>query len=406
MNTSQLKKWKKRKTEEESLHVENAIKNGAYQVKDVYNDFGLQGSYTTSLDPYIPVWALIPFFDQIIVGVLPYLKTEEDFKNWYGVSVKQLLMLEDQNRVKIRLIFPRSINTVPNYLNSFFEKNYPSSLRDYEFNRHILGDENSRELRNRFSFFINRYESDLSIDTFRGNRKRAVKTAETVYLQLAALGYTDQIDHFEKLSTINIDDAVKWLEICRLFFVGPEHYSLGGIHAIADNSINEIENNKKTIIFPSDVGVVLVKAFELYKPKYEITRFSLEDCISVYKNSELARSTLVGLAEYVKNNNIDIDTIEKLKDLIRKTRKRDEFWMRTLRLVAATAVSASMMPFEPVLGVLAGLGFSIISESKAKPIDRTLKPMVEKIKKSRLDPSLALLLRLDEDVRKNYATSI
>jgi len=402
MNASKLKMWKERKIEEEKIHVENAIKNGASQVKDIYQDLCLKGSYTTSLDPYIPLWALVPFFDQIIVGILPYLKTEEDFINWYGVSVKQLLILEKQNRVKIRLIYPRSANSIPQYLNCFFEKNYPCSLRDYEFNSQILGDVNSIELRNRFSFFIKNYDSDISIDTFKGNRKRAVKTAETVYLQLAALGFNDQMSHFEDLAQINIASAIKWLEICRLFYVGPEHYSLGGIHSVADNSINDIKGNNNTIVFPKDVGIVLVKAFELFKPKCEIKRFSLEDCISVYKNSELARSTIMSLSEYIRKNNIDIDTVEKLKDLIRATKKRDEFWMRTLRIAAATAVSASMMPFEPVLGVLAGLGFSVISETKSKPIDKSLKPIVEKIKKYRNDPSLALLLKLDEDVKNNY----
>jgi len=401
MNASQLKKWKERKIEEEKAHVGNAIKKGASQVKDIYKDFGLKGSYTTSLDPYIPLWALVPFFDQIIVGILPYLKTEEDFINWYGVTVKQLLILEKQNRVKIRLIYPMSLNSIPQYLNCFFERNYPCSLRDYEFNSQILGDVNI-ELHNRFSFFIKKYDSDVSIDTFKGNRKRAVKTAETVYLQLAALGFNDQMSHFEDLAQINIKSAIKWLEICRLFYVGPEYYSLGGIHSVADNSINDIKGNNDTIVFPKDVGIVLVKAFELFKPKYEIKRFSLEDCISVYKNSELARSTIVSLSEYIKKKNIDIDTVEKLKNLIRTTKKRDEFWMRTLRIVAATAVSASMMTFEPVLGVLAGLGFSVISETKSKPIDKSLKLIVEKIKKYRNDPSLALLLKLDKDVKKNY----
>lgn len=407
MNTTQLKKWKERKMDEERLHVEESLKNGGVHVKDVYQDFDLKGSYTTSLDPYIPIWALVPFFDEIVVGVLPYLKTEEDFIKWYGISVKQLLMLEEQGRVKIRLMFPRSTTTLPKYLNCLFENNnYPTTLRDYEFNEQIIGHENGHELRNRFSFFINKYESDLSIDTYKGNRKRAIKTAETVYLQLAALGCTEQIVHFEELAKTRIDDAVKWLEVCRLFYVGPEHYSLGGIHSIADNAINAIKNNNnKTIVFPRDVGVVLVKAFELYKPKCEVDSFSFEDCISVYKNSELARSTLIGLSKLVKNNNVNIDTVEQLKDLIRKTKKRDEFWVRTLRIAAATAVSASMIPFDPVLGVLAGLGFSIISESKAKPINKVFNTVVEKNKKMRLDPNLALLLKLDEDVRKNYTST-
>ena len=128
MNATQLKKWKEKKIEDEHLHVKTIIKNeNAERLKDVYQDLKLQGSYTTSLEPHIPIWAQLPFFDKIIVGVLPYIRTEEDFIKWYGISVKQLLLLEESGRVRIRLIFPRSATTIPKYLNHFFYNNYPTT---------------------------------------------------------------------------------------------------------------------------------------------------------------------------------------------------------------------------------------------------------------------------------------
>ena len=141
MNAKQLKKWKE-KQQAKAYDIVNSISEPhPDNITDIYPEFCLEGAYTTSLDPYTPVWAIVPFFKKIIVGITPYLKTEKDFIKWYGVTVKQLLKMKEMDRVEIRVIYPYSTNTVPKYLNCFFNDIHPSTIRDKMFANRLIDNE-------------------------------------------------------------------------------------------------------------------------------------------------------------------------------------------------------------------------------------------------------------------------
>ena len=402
MNEHELIKWKERATNKTYDIVCNIEEEKKMDLRSYYPEFSFEGAYSTSLDPYVPLWASIPFFERIIVGILPNLKTETDFLNWYGLSPKQMLNLHEKGRINVRILYPKTLDSTPEYLDDLFYENFPTTQRDFEYNKILLDDETRGIYSERFRTKTSQCKRSTSIDTFKGDKSRALKTAETAYLQLIGLGFHTEAQEFESLLVDCEDSAFKWLETCRLLLIGPVHYSIGGIHSIGNKALfNEKSLKNNTVKFPKELGVVLINAFELVKQTTDIKKFTLEDCVNVYENSSLARETLISLDNMVKKSEIRIDTVEDLKKIFRKAKKRDLFWLKTLKIAAAVSVSIPGMFTAPYIGLLSGAGFSFVSE-KSKKLENIYQNLAHKIGKINQDPSLTLLVELDEDVRNNY----
>ena len=245
MNSSKLKRW--RETEEAAafdLRKQITSSGKALELKEFYPEFKLNADYTTSLEPYCPVWGQLPFFKKLIVGITPYLKDEEAFQRWYGVTPAQLLRLNELGRVEIRINEPRAKSTVPGYLDCFFCHHFPSSVRNRYYTDAVLGDDHAESLREQFRGALGRdFNRAKSIDTLPDDRSRAFRTAETAFLQLHALGYADKARQFEEMCAKDLDAAFTWLELCRLFLIGPVHYSMGGIHSVAQNATDKLRQS-------------------------------------------------------------------------------------------------------------------------------------------------------------------
>jgi len=402
MNSKQLKNWKEEKYEDALKIVSSVSVNQNTQLKDVYPEFNFHGSYSTSLDPYVPLWALLPYYDRVVVGVLPYLKSEEEFIRWYGVSVKQMIYLQELGRLNIRLINPGSLSTLPKYLNPLYERNFPTTHRDYIYHESRLGEASIIALKEHFKSVFSSVKVKRSIDSLEGNRGRTFKSTETAYIHLASVGGFEQLQKFDDLIQNNPESAMQWLEYCRLLLVGPEYYSFGGIHSVADKVFERQGYDNSELSFPSELGRLLVEFYKLFEPKYELSKFGFKDTIDIYENSQVARNALLELSDAVKNNGLVVEKTEDLKEIVTNAKKKDEYWMRGLRVAAATGLSAAMIPFEPVVGILAGLGLSVLSETTSKPLDSGLRPVAERLDRMTSKNSLAMLIKLDEDIKSKY----
>lgn len=361
MNASQLKKWKDRQVEDAENLVAAIPNPSPDKIKAIYPEFKLGGVYTTSLDPYTPLWALLPFFDKVIVGITPYLRTENQFSQWYGVSPKQLMTLRENDKVVVRVLFPKATNTVPSFLNHFFTDEFPSTIRDRVFDDHLLGNGRFKDLTRRFTNCLSGFNLDQSIDSFRGNQKRALRTAEAAYLQLHALGYSNRADEFETLYKSSPTSAFSWLELCRLFLVGPIHYSLLGSHLVSSD-VGVLQNPHRNVLrFPSELGRILVETLQLVKVVDEPGDFTIDDCIQMYPDYEEARTTLFALDNALKQG-IEKDVVstsDELKRLIKGGYSRRENWLHFFKIIASTGVGAAALPLNPALGLLVALGFEI-----------------------------------------------
>lgn len=398
MNAKQLKVWKQRELEKAETLAEQIQPAGPLDIVKMYPEFKLEGAYTTSLEPYAPVWILLPFFDRVVVGVDPHLRTEEHFKAWYGLSVHQLLSLREKGRVEIRVLGPTSVNVVPQYLDTFFSGEFPSTSRDRAFDRALLTQDKYETVRYRFHSLMANVNVSQSIDGFAAHPGRAKRTAETACLQLSALGHEDAVEQFSALLLTDASAAFQWLELCRLFLVGPIHYSLGGIHSVA-SSVPALKppTGGESMVFPVELGRILVDALNLVHITSSPDSIRLDDCVEVHPEYATARKALLALAQAVREGLVarPLKEAEDLRQILAEAHESKEWWLRVMRIVAATGVGIASLPFAQLYGLLLGLGFAVISELPGKPFDAGLEKVAGILKPKWNRPYLTLLLDLD-----------
>lgn len=372
-------------------------------IRHLYPEFNLSSTHTTSLDPYTPIWALVPFFEKVVVGILPYLRDEQQFVDWYGVSVRQLLHLRDMGKVEIRVLFP-SQNVVPKLVTPFFTDEFPSTIRDRLFVKTLLGNERIGALKERFRRVMSSTPKPPSLDGPVGNARRAFNTYEAVYLQLHAHGYEQKATEFEILHQMNPHAGSRWLELCRLLLLGPIHYSLLGIHTVSSNVPELVRpEDDATFEFPSELGRILVDALGLVAIHDEPDDFTLNDCLAVYDDFEQARETLSALHNAIRSGEEVglVNSADELRELIRNARRRERNWLRVIRLVSATGLGVLTLPFDGGIGLLAGLGFGVATEFGGEYVDKTLRPVARKLPGAPPD-HLALLIDLDDQIKRHF----
>jgi len=401
VNAKQLILWREKELAKARTLVEEARPTTPLDVIRIYPEFRLQGVYTTSLEPYAPVWLLLPFFDRVIVGIVPHLRTEDQFRSWYGLTVRDMIILANEGRLAIRLLAPNSLEVVPEYLDPFFSEGLPSTARDLAFDEALLGSDKFMALRDRFRLVLADIERSESIDGFLGAAGRAYKTAETAYIQLHALGHQEAAAEFEKLAKTNLDAAFHWLELCRLFLVGPIHYSLGGIHSVA-SSVPALRPpaNRTSLVFPVELGRILIDAFNLLRLKPSHEPMARDYCIHAYPEYERARTALIHLRNAVESGEATtLKTVDELKEMIAGARTSKDRWLRTMRVVAATGVGIATLPLLSLYGLLVGLGFEVLSELPSKPLDVGLEKVASLLRPKWSRPHLTLLLDLDKSAK-------
>jgi len=79
-----------------------------------------------------PVWVLLPYFANIIVGI-DYGLSEREFKAEYGLDIDQLLQLQKAGKMSLILELPLSGEKIPDYLLPLYdeglEKGFPTGYK-------------------------------------------------------------------------------------------------------------------------------------------------------------------------------------------------------------------------------------------------------------------------------------
>jgi len=230
-----------------------------------------------------------------------------------------------------------------------------------------------------------------------------VRTAEAVFLQLHALGYGHEASQFESMFPTNSDAAMKWLELCRRFLFGPYHYSLLGVHSIP-RSCEALTPIKGTVLrFPSELGRILVEAFELIRYVDARGNVTLDEVLAVHPDFELARNALLALDSALRSNREEqvVKHVEDLKAILEKAKAKERFYLHSIKYVIAAGATIATAPMSPALGVLTGLGIGTV-EFVGEKVDRLTIPLARKFVERQF-PHLGLILKLDESVRKSFS---
>jgi hypothetical protein len=402
MNPAQLARWKEREDTRAKQIVDSIGDLSPSSIRNIYPEWSLEGAYTTSVEPHVPIWAMIPFFSKIIVGIIPYFRDESAFQQWYGLSVRQLLRLHEGGYLLIRVLYPRAGTSVPKFLNPFFAEEFPSTARDIAFDNRRLGDA-VHDLRARFARLVSGYDTTTSIDGFHGHKRRAIKTAEMAFLQLHALGYVEQATQFELMFRSSPQQAMNWLELCRIFLVSPYHYSLLGIHSVAGDATPLAPAPRGTVRFPSELGRILIKTFELIRIEDAPDKITLEETVAVHPDFDLARNTLLALDAALKSGREEdvVETADDLRGIVERAKRKQRLYLRSMRFVIASGIAGAALSLNPLLGLLVTLGVHTVGEFAAETIDRAGEPLTRHWLE-RKAPHLGLIMKLDQSVRRSF----
>ncbi len=403
MDARRLKRWKEDELARANRLAMELSSPNPQDIRKMYPEFDFGTAITTSLEPYVPLWALLPFFDKVIVGIVPYIRSKEQFRDWYGLDLQHVLTLHEMGRVNIRVLFPSAATTIPSIMHPFFSGEFPSTARDLAFDKRVLGSVRFEELRERFVHVVGKTCGETSIDGFTAHSKRAFKTAQTAFVQFPALGHSRAADQFEHSWEGSPEQALRWLEVCRLFLIGPVHYSLGGIHCVASSAPQLAPpTTASPLQFPAELGRILVDALKLVRFEEKQEDFTFHDCISLFPDFELARLALLNLDLALKRGDEKqtIETADDLRKLITAARSKRKRWLRWMRVVAATGLAATTAPHLAV-GLLTGLGFTVATEFASDRVDGILEPAVRKLQPQHLN----LIVDLDDAARRHFKDS-
>jgi hypothetical protein len=218
------------------------------------------------------------------------------------------------------------------------------------------------------------------------------------------LNHSSAAEQFETMWRYAPSHALRWLEVCRLFLIGPIHYSLNCIHCVS-SAAPQIKTPAagSTLRFPAELGRILVDTVGLVRHDETQVDFTFSDCIALFPDFELARNALLKLDQALKSGNESqaVNSASDLRRLIANARSKRKGWLRWMKIAAATGLGAVTTPLNPVIGLLSTLGFALASEFGSERVDRILEPIARKLT-PKSQQHLSLILDLDDEVRRHF----
>lgn len=407
MNAVSLKSWKNRELEKAASLASQLKGCERVSIRQMYPEFTLEPPYTTSLDPYMPLPALLPFFRTVLVGVLPTLRSEEAFRSHYGVSSNELLALHRSGRVQVRVLFPRSTSTVPKFLDPFFDESetIPSTERDRQFCLLALGDEGER-VRKYYAATVGGHVPQ-SIDRTEASRARKFRISEAAFMQLWALGYRNACEEFCRMYSQRPALALDFLEGCRLFLVGPVHYSLEGIHCVASSApqlplTQPAAGDVQTL--DVNLGVTLAERLPLYVRQAK--RLDVDTALEIYPDYEKARLALMSLQDAVRGGEFPAvrRSCDVVEDTLRAAQKARAESVLALEVLVAVGAALGTYPVAGVKGALLSAITAAAGIALGPGVRTLLTPVSDCAIRLKHNSHVITVLTLVEDVGRWHAS--
>lgn len=360
--------------------------NSEISAKDLYPEYNLDKVHTTSLEPYSKIWAQLPFSNKLVVHIITSGPSDPDeFRKWYGVSVEELLRLENDKKIVLMGSLSHEPTDIPDYLDAILYKGFPTSIRLRKFTDLIINKRaDKKDIDNKISMLAKRfpYSVDGLGKVIRESKTRIYATTRFTCYQLLSFGYDKQFNDVVGLSLTNPENSVKLLELYRLFLIGSFYYSLDGVHTVSSDAVfkNDLGNGNgilkgknDTKIFSSEVASVLVDELALYRPR------NLGDALDIYPDYGKAVNALADLDEYIKKGKnvheiteIGIEIKKLFNEVLSMYESRDKF-DKIIQVLCIGGSAAAGLLSSGSLGVLAGIGISISgSPYIARPLSNNI----------------------------------
>lgn len=313
-------------------------------ILDFYPELDLKPPYTGTgmelLNPIKP-YQLFPFFKTVLVDIPP-IPDEFFFKKQYGVSVDELIELERDGKVAIRLSYPYiNYHGLENdYLDPILRRRPPSSrARDLNYS-YLINDKFLEELEFE-DFFRGKqfgYGSDLLLDAgmtdpiaiaasdiingsnsffYNIDEEMFVNKVKSNLQKLSLLGYGDVNKFIKRILSVGtgrLDWAYVYSSAYNSFLTDPIFNSLEGTHLV-NNNVREVLND---LFVRYNSGTALKDIIDENNPfpYYDVGKMITEEIVTatpvnLEQSRDIDYSNTIKALEYLENavNAKDVEAI-------------------------------------------------------------------------------------------------
>lgn len=374
-------------------------KNEKIEPLDFYPEIKSQltnKTYTNWLMRQKPILLQLPFYDSIIISLIP-VKDEESFKKATGITISQTLELFKKEKVVPLLQFPPLDFEGLDYMDPILELDLPViNLRQPAYDQilsvYISGNDPyqiENWHRQGKEFFkkatmgkLTKYPKSL-IDLVSKKAQYEDDLLNNIgycYSRLHLMGYSDLA--ISLMSLKNPNAVARCIEIYEHILVGGEQMSLGGI--VSWDSLDALAAKKLGIdtvkAFPIDVGKLLIKEFKLAS----VEDFGFEKTIQVTDQTSKARESLFNLDDAVAKRQQD--------KVMERSLALKETWKETNEIINSMQnlkqkISKNLPVSVGVVGgllsslELPGIIMTLLSVAGSKVIAKPLSEFILRLKK-------------------------
>ena len=349
---------------------------------DFFQELRLSPPYTR-LNMH-PFWIGLPFYKTLIFDIYPFA-SEDILQRAHGVTVSQLLALQDDGKIQIILAGPPQGYVGLDYLDPILRRRPPSytyRLSAFAASLHgiqALGEwqEEGKEL---FWGKLEKLRKAIGVATdqpvFEGS-------AIGAWVNLRTLGLTSLVETIKFLASKDAYTAGIFVDIFHELICAPITTCLRGCHSVPIDYMNtyvslfqkygvNLERMKPDFEggFPTEIGRLLIERYRLIRPK------TLSEAIEIYPDYAEARQALKALMKYVEDNKIErinsaAQTVSKAFDEIYKIKSRKKKFETSFQVTGIVGAAALGLTGQ-VAGFLGAIGFGLLGSSLASPLSESI----------------------------------
>lgn len=291
------------------LDLEEEIGKRPVSIRMFYPELELKENDLYSNWMYVPVWAQLPYYEKLIVPVIP-VRDIATFERQYGLIPETLVALAKQTkRIQFLLTWQPTDFAGLEYLDPILQLRPPSTpVREHAFYHNLMNEKQVDQIYARSERFGSQMFSKLRFHrkyfytSCNFSPSKVIKNGiERMVTHLIAFGYRQIVDSLAKFMEDypdRVDDAYTALYLYALFLCGPYVSALNGVFVTGDEFLKDLDVvgiEAPSQVFPADVGELLAEKLMLAPTK------SLDEALDVYPNYAKARDALRKLDSFVSS---------------------------------------------------------------------------------------------------------
>jgi len=349
-----------------------------FTIRDFFPELHLFPPYTRlNLHPF---WIGLPFYKTQIFDIYPF-PSEQILQRTHGVTVKQLLLLQQEGKIQIILAGPPRGFQGLDYLDPILRLRPPTyTYRLSAFVAKLHGfealtnwEEEGKEL---FWGKLENLRKAVRVSTDQPAFEGSVIGA---WINLRALGLNSLAETIKFVASKDPFTAGLYLDIFHELICAPITTCIRGCHSIPSDYMDSVlflarqsgfcfDRIEDDFVggFPSEIGRLLIERFRLIRPR------TLSEALEIYPEYDEARQALKALQEYVEDNKTErissvAKTVSNAFDEVYKIKSRKKKFEKAFQVLGIVG-AASLGLTGKVEGFLGAIGFGLMGSTLGSPL--------------------------------------